>query len=192
MAIINDRYKTGNYMKDLFVQYGTTEMTTSVAVLRSNNFGPINVPLYKITSVEKLKDFIREYPNQNIFGYMTIPNSINIAKISYDLYKSPNYWDILLVINEMSPLFDMPYDFDNVLADVETEMQEYKDLYRGGKISDERYEALRQELENLRIEQNENKRVFKYILVPYLYTFIQDGYAAGVLDVSRNAIVSGD
>lgn len=54
----------------------------------------------------------------NLSDYLDIrkvTDNDKLENISYSLYGTTDYWDILLLINEKNPLFDMPYDYDTVV-----------------------------------------------------------------------------
>ena len=50
-----------------------------------------------------LADFLEVY---------RISDDDKLERISYSIYGTPDYWDILLQINDRNPLFQMPYNLD--------------------------------------------------------------------------------
>ena len=61
--------------------------------------------LYDIYEMPELK--LREY-----IDYYQLSDNETIEQVSYKLYTTAMYWDVLLYINEMDPLYSMVYDFD--------------------------------------------------------------------------------
>src|SRR5574344_1718437 len=53
--------------------------------------------------VQEIKDYLEVYK---------INDNDKLERISYELYGTTDYWDILLLLNGRDPLFDFPYDYD--------------------------------------------------------------------------------
>lgn len=51
----------------------------------------------------------------------TLKDNEKIEKIAFDMYGESDYWDLLVIINDLVPLLSMPYD-TNVINDVMDEM----------------------------------------------------------------------
>lgn len=55
-----------------------------------------------------------------------IDDNDRLERISHELYGTPDYWDMLLMLNERDPLFDMPYDYDNLHESTKLYTDKYK------------------------------------------------------------------
>lgn len=106
----------------------------------------------------KIKDTI---PDKYLEYYTLVDNS-KLEKVSFDLYGTTVYWDLISAINNMDPLFDMPYDFD-VVSDLSQEIVDNYLLWTfKGTISDEHREML---YENIRSKEESRKETFRSIKV---------------------------
>ena len=83
----------------------------------------LSIQFYDRNKIQKIKDVISSM-NEAWFSYALVPQNATLEKISYDLYESKDYWDILLLVNERMPLFDMYYDYDIISEAGETALQE--------------------------------------------------------------------
>ena len=127
------------------------------------------VPDYFSRKVD-LYNLIQEFVDNGTLGYYLatyrIADDDKLERISYDIYGTPNYWDILLQLNDKNPLFEMPYSLDTVIDSTEEYWTNYSNfLYFQAPLKDERLQILiSEEIEKMK-EQNENYR-FLYIIKP--------------------------
>ena len=134
--------------------------------------GSLNVPLYNITTLRKIKRVVDEI-NPDIISYMTVNNNTCLEKISYELYGNANYWDILLLLNTRSPLFQMPYDFDVLSDAADRSVTEYERKVYKKKLPTAIQETFRKtSLEQL-TKENERFRILKYIQPSRIFDFLQ-------------------
>lgn len=86
-----------------------------------------------------------------------------LERVSYELYGTPDYWDIILMVNERNPLFDMPYDFDTLSDETSSFINNYANfIYIDAPLDQERVDALTEDYVNASLEENEK---FRYISV---------------------------
>ena len=131
----------------------------------------LDVSFYDRKKIQKIKNIFLSM-NDAWFSYVLVPQNSSLEKISYELYNSKDYWDILLVLNERMPIFDMYYDYDIISEAGETGIQEYeKKVYRKKILSSVR-ERLRIKLQENQEKENENLKIIKYIKKDYLYDFL--------------------
>lgn len=110
--------------------------------------------------------------------YITLLKLDNDAKIEYEsfkLYGSPDYWDLLIVINKMDPLFSMPYNFDTIQNRVTDAIDLYLgDDYNGKdiKILDQ-YQYLKDYYSDKYERENEEFRTIKVIKPERLQDFLK-------------------
>lgn len=96
----------------------------------------------------------------------TLSDDDKIERLAFDLYKSPDYWDIIVLLNDRNPLFDMPYNFDNVTETVEKFVEKYsKIIYYSSPLNEKRTEELLEEWKERIFERNEKLR-FIYVVNP--------------------------
>lgn len=153
----------------------------------TNTTNALNVPFYDRIKILKIKNLINTLGN-SWFGYRQISNNVTLEKISYDLYGSSQYWDILLLINNRMPIFDMPYDYDVISEVGETMTADYEERIYRKKIPDTLLpngmttrELFIKSFEDEQTENNEKFRIIKYILETKLYEFINMCYEKDIL-----------
>ena len=153
----------------------------------TNTTNALNVPLYNRIKILKIKSLIDTLSN-DWFGYQQISNNTTLEKVSYDLYGSSQYWDILLLVNNRMPIFDMPYDYDVISEVGETMTRDYEQrIYRKDIPSTilpngmTTRELFIKSFEDIQTENNEKYRIIKYILETKLYDFINMCYEKDIL-----------
>ena len=166
-----------SYLKNTLLNFNHINIDDVENVTTSKNESTLNVTpsldisFYDRIKIQKIKDVISTM-NEDWFSYVLVPQNSTLEKISYDLYESKDYWDILLLVNERMPLFDMYYDYDIISEAGETSLQEYENkVYRKKILSDVR-ERLRVKMQENYEAENENLKIIKYIKKNYIYDFI--------------------
>ena len=102
-----------------------------------------------------LADFLEVY---------RISDDDKLERISYSIYGTADYWDILLQINDRNPLFQMPYNLDTTFDIAESMWNNYSDnIYFQSPLDSNLLQSLiDEEIERLK-EKNEFYR-FIYII----------------------------
>ena len=102
-----------------------------------------------------LADFLEVY---------RISDDDKLERISYSIYGTTDYWDILLQINDRNPLFQMPYNLDTTFEIAESMWNNYSDnIYFQSPLDSNLLQSLiDEEIERLK-EKNEFYR-FIYII----------------------------
>lgn len=86
-----------------------------------------------------------------------------LERVSYELYGTTDYWDILFLLNDRDPLFDMPFDYDTLSETSSNFIDAYvNDIYNESSLNDARVNALTEEVVNEAIQNNET---YRYITV---------------------------
>lgn len=96
-----------------------------------------------------------------------------IEGISYRLYGSEKYWDLLLILNSKDPLFDMCYSVDSLKEESFLKVQEYENTVYGAPLPTERFLELQKEIFTNLYIKNENNRLLKIIKVGMLSDYIK-------------------
>ena len=127
------------------------------------------VPDYFSKKID-LYNLIQEFSSNGTLGEFLLTYKIadddKLERISYDIYGTTNYWDLLLQLNDKNPLFEMPYSLDTVIDSTEEYWNNYSDfLYFQSPLKSEVLQGLIDaEIENMK-EINEKYR-FLYIIKP--------------------------
>ncbi len=122
-----------------------------------------------------LYNILQEFSDAGILAnYMQvyrIADDDKLERISYDIYGTTAYWDLLLQINDKNPLFEMPYSLDTIIDSSEEYWNNYSNLlYFQAPLDTAILQTLiDEEIEKMK-EKNEIYRVL-YIIKP---TKLQD------------------
>ena len=107
--------------------------------------------------------------------YYDISDNDKIERISYELYGTPNYWDLLVLLNDKDPYFNIPFDFDTVYDASTNFLENYTNIiYSHAVLSDaERVNSLREEFLQNTSDINESNRRIKIIKPNMISDFIK-------------------
>ena len=123
---------------------------------------------------KELSEFLND--RDNVF-FVNIDNNSLLEEISYRYYNNENYWDIILLINNLDPLFSLPFDFDLIynLAEFITENYFSRDKYDpySGKYTDETKLRLFNILKEKLNKENEINRSIKLIRQERIQDFLK-------------------
>jgi len=103
--------------------------------------------------------------------YIELYDNQTIEQISFLVYDNTNFWDILLIINNIDPLFDMSYDYDILNQISINKVNEYLAGYSGAYKQDT-FDRLKSIVLAEETNMNETHRKFKIIKKEKLYDFL--------------------
>ena len=93
-------------------------------------------------------------------------SSLNINErievISYNIYRSSDYWDLLLLINNIKDFRKLPVNQDKLEKRLNETYNEWLDTFGKNKTEPQKLEKY-QELENELFLENEKFRIINYI-----------------------------
>jgi hypothetical protein len=135
--------------------------------ISGSNFTSEDYTSKRISNIRNMK----ELNDSAWIEYIELYDNQTIEQISFILYDTPDYWDLLLVINDKDPLFDMSYDFDILEQISEDKVQKYLDGY-SGVYKNDTYERLKEITLKEDQDANEMKRQLKIIKPDRLYDFM--------------------
>ena len=165
------------YLKNTLLNFDHINIDDVENITTSKNESTLNVTpsldisFYDRIKIQKIKDVISSM-NEAWFSYVIVPQNTTLEKVSYDLYESKDYWDILLLVNERMPIFEMNCDYDIISEAGEKALKEYEEKIYRKKILSEVRERLRLKMQENYEAENENLKIVKYIQKNYLYDFI--------------------
>ena len=138
---------------------------------------------------EEVDNFIvSDYFSKNINLYSIITDNIKlefftlykimdndkIERISYELYGTTDYWDLLLLINDREAFCGMTYDFETCTSNVESYIDKYEfEIYSNEDISDERKTELLDEFYEKYKLRNEMNRYLHIIKPSKMQDFLK-------------------
>lgn len=157
--------------KDVTDEDGKTQKDSSTKSFKVYDFNSLNI--------RKIRALMSVIPDSWI-GYTKIQNNTNVEKLANDIYGNPDFWDILVILNNRNPLFEWPYDFDVIEHMTDSMITKYEKYVYKKKMSDSSKEKLRKQLYDKISEQNEQFRYIRYIFPENIYEFISLGKKYGV------------
>ena len=139
-------------MKNKILSYDTETVGNYIV----SDYFSKKIDIYKLFSLD-LTQYLDVYK---------MPDDDKLERVSYELYGTTDYWDLLLMLNDRNPLFDMPYNFDN-LSDGATEfVNKYSSLiYFNSPLNETRTAELIEEWKS-KVENQNDKLRFLYIIKP--------------------------
>lgn len=100
--------------------------------------------------IDKLEPFLALYQCHN---------GDKLERISYELYNTTDYWDILLLLNQRTPLFDMSYDDSIITTLTEQFIRRYQIfIYSDAPLIQRVADTLFEQYLDEAIEENERLR----------------------------------
>lgn len=88
-----------------------------------------------------------------------------LERVSYVLYGTADYWDILLMLNNRDPLFQMTYDYDLIDRASIKYAQLYSETYSNGPLNEEDFNSMKDKRDVELEELNEQYRKI-YVVKP--------------------------
>ena len=135
--------------------------------ISGSNFTSNDYTSKRVSNIRSMK----ELNDSAWIEYVELYNDQTIEQISFILYGTPDYWDLLLIINDKDPLFGMCYNFDILERLSDNKVQKYLADYSGIYKNDTSDRLKRITLKEDQ-KQNEINRQLKIIKPTRLYDFI--------------------
>lgn len=140
-------------MKNTILKFDQEEVDDFIV----SNYFSKNISIYS---------FLTESIKSEYFTTYKILDNDKIERISYEIYGTTDYWDLLLLINDREALCGMTYDFETCTSNVESYINKYEfEIYSNNDISDQRKEELLEEFYEKYKLRNELNR-YMYIIKP--------------------------
>lgn len=140
----------------------------------------LNVYDYKSIDWNNLTLYLQNI-DSSWYGEVTIQPNTNLEKVSLDLYDDANYWDVIMLVNGMSPLMDIPFEFDVISDTTQEKLDNYENNILKRTIPEDLRLQLYQQYEDEMISENNSMLTLKYILKDRLYDFILGLYDIGII-----------
>lgn len=169
-------------MKNTIFQFETVARWCNGAL--GDRTGALGIPLFDGQKLARAKEILQNLDRKRYFGILELANNIALEKISWQIYKSPDYWDVLLLVNDIDPLFGMPYDFDIVSASTDDAISRYERTVYKRFMPDKDRARLHKHKAEHDSELNEEHRRIYYVYPERIYEIRQMLYEEGVINVS--------
>jgi len=117
------------------------------------------------TTLNLLPDIPNKYFTDEYILQYKVTDDRLLESISFELYESTDYWDILLILNSMRNMNELPVNYDIVINRADKKISEWKS--KGNllpkNMTDEIIQAKYEEILAEEVELNEKFRYIKYI-----------------------------
>lgn len=139
-------------MKNTLISYNTESIKTKEKTIEVMDYFSKDVYIADLKDDPEIKDLLR---------VIRVQDDDTFEKISYRLYNSSNYWDIILLLNNRDPLFDTAYNFDVLEKYSEDRLQDIvNDYTKKENPLDEEYQAvLKDKYLDEAMQENEKMRI---------------------------------
>lgn len=108
-------------------------------------------------------EFFENLPNRADYYITNIfDNNDKLERIQVELYKNENYWDIIMLINDMDQIFSMPLEDEYNYEEIDRMVDRYFDEIFYRKYDNNR-EQLGQQFEDDFLEQANKRKPIRYI-----------------------------
>jgi len=166
-AYISDKLSNNTSSIDNANSSNSTNISKDIKTSNTIAYQAVDYTSKKVNNIRNMP----ELNDTNYIEYAEMYNNQTIEQISYILYGTPNYWDLLLIINDKNPLFDMSYDF-NILQQVAINSVNKYLLNYSGKYKSNTVERLTSLLTYEQEAKNEQNRQIKVIKPNMLNSFL--------------------
>jgi hypothetical protein len=147
------------------------------------NAGTYSIEDYFTFDTRKVYEFIEACDSSDkldYFDWYQMQNDDKLERISLELYKNADYWDILLLINQKDPLFNMPYNFNTVSNMAEDKAIKYAEkINNQTTLPQEHIDYLIATYQNEFEIQNELYRPLRIVKPNKMQEFIRRAYDNG-------------
>ena len=135
-----------------------------------------------------------KYFTENYYILKKVENDRLLEALSWEIYENTNYWDILMVLNGMTTMNQLPVNFDVVMIRAERELEGW--VKRGNlmysHLSNSEIKEKYNEIEAEQVELNEKYRNIKYISPIDLSELLADlENVKNEVKINKNLIING-
>lgn len=155
-----------------------TYLTNSIIDYSNRTIDTYDLEDYFSINFKTIYEYV-EQCDEDFFDWVQIQNNVTLEKLALDFYGNANYWDVLLVINQKNPLFEMPFDFDSLSTTAEDKIDSYiREIYNND-IPVSIYNIMYEKYKNDLVLLNEEYRIIRIVRPGRIQEFFQKGYEMG-------------
>lgn len=136
---------------------------------------------YSEKSFEKVSALIKTLGDEYFETY-TLQECDKLERLSLEIYNTEDYWDIILIINAMNPLFDMPYDLGTLMDMSMVKSTNYiQNTYNNNNTMPiEHYEYMADVYNKEMIVKSDNNKNIIIIRPSMIQNFLKELYDIGI------------
>lgn len=114
-----------------------------------------------------------EVDSDEFISYYQAADGDKLERISYEIYGSADYWDLILIVNGIDPLFGMPYGFDLIESSINDLIDQYNLDFFANALPVTHVADLKTIFIGKAITENEELRTIKIIKPTKLHEFLK-------------------
>jgi len=133
---------------------------------------------YTSRNFTKLVTQIKDLPS-NLFEWYQMKDNDKMERVSYELYGTTDYWDLLILINDLDALFGMPYSYDIYHTAANETVNKYIANSKSMILPDTHIQYMHDAYEDHYAAQNERGRTIKIVKPSKLQEFLRKCYDLG-------------
>lgn len=155
-------------------------MKNSILTFDSEVIGTTEYSNYKSFNKNAVIQFINSC-DSSFFGVLNLLDNDKFEGVSYRLYGTDIYWDLLLILNEKN-VFDTSFDFDSLNDMVDEKIAQFESSVYGQELDYKTKAALRKKYLTDAVLNNEKTRRIVAVKPSMVSLFISNGILAGVFN----------
>ena len=121
------------------------------------------------TDTIDILDVFEDFKTSDLFLY-SVQNDERIEVISYNIYRSANYWDFIMITNGIKNQTDLPVNEDILQKRVEKDLADWDSHFKKFKTEKQR-EMFKEKLNQFHFLKNERYRTIRYLNPDLINTF---------------------
>lgn len=133
---------------------------------------------YSSRDYTKIHSYV-ETCTDDLFEWYRMNDNDKMERVSYELYGTTDYWDILIMINDLNPLYGLPYAYDIQDTAADETVAKYIAAHPESNIPDVHAEYMHAAYEAYYIHENELGRVIRIVKPSKLQEFLRKGREMG-------------
>jgi hypothetical protein len=155
----------------------------------------LNNYVSNVTTLNLLPDIPEKYYGDDYILKIKVSDDELLEAISFKIYETTDYWDLLMVFNDITRMNQLPVNHDIVLTRADNKLQEWKakGVLLNSILSDDIIEAKYQEFLEEVTEENEKFRYINYVSKEDLSELIADlEELKDTVKINENLIISSE
>ena len=158
----------------------TKYVSNTVVKFERRDVDKYNVADYTSKKFSEFDDYVKDLAD-DFFDHYQMKDDDKIERISLELYGTPDYWDVLLLLNKRIPMFEFALGFDTLSDLTDSKIQKYIDVVYKTGLSNLAKNEMNDDYLNEFLDNNEKFRVLKIVRPSRMFEFLQGGFEKGVI-----------
>lgn len=155
-----------------------TELINTIVKYDRRTLDNYSVVDYTSKNIKNIQEYIDSL-DDDLFDWYQMEDNDKLERIALELYGNADYWDILLIINERNPLFQLALDFDTLAKIATSKVLKYEEVVYKASIGAQANKEMDEKYNFEYVTDNEDYRVLRIVKPSRVFEFLQGGYEQG-------------